>query len=101
MDGYHMSNPEAFTKLDCLDLHLAKPQLWRWTFNMKTGSTLEECLDKRFLEFGTWNQRYQGKAYRYVYSVLPRKGEFTFTGVTKTDVKNGESWTFELPADVY
>ena len=52
------------------------------------------CIDKRFLEFGMWNQQYQGKDYKYVYSVLPRKGEFTFTGVTKTNVKTGQGLTY-------
>jgi carotenoid cleavage dioxygenase-like enzyme len=50
------------------DLQACKPQLWRWSFNLKTGETEEECLDDtRCLEFGMFNQQYAGKDYRYSY----------------------------------
>lgn len=101
LDGYHMNKPGAFTNLDCLDLHAAVPQLWRWRFNLKTGLTSEHCLDTRVLEFGMINQKYQCRDYRYAYSVVPHKGEFLFTGLTKNDLKTGKSWTFEFGADTY
>lgn len=101
MDGYHMANPDVFAKLDCLDLHQAKPRLWRWRFNLKTGQTSESLLDERVLEFGMFNQQYQGKDYNYVYSVNPHRGEFMFTGITRTNVKTGERSTYDFEPGVY
>jgi len=101
MDGYHMAHPAAFTRMDNLDLHSCLPQLWRWRFNLKTGETKETCMDERCLEFGMFNHQYQGREYRYAYSVLPHRGEFMFTGLTKNDLKTGQSWTYDFGTDVY
>eukprot|EP00930_Biecheleria_cincta_P033150 TRINITY_DN22964_c0_g1_i1.p1 TRINITY_DN22964_c0_g1~~TRINITY_DN22964_c0_g1_i1.p1 ORF type:complete len:504 (-),score=79.79 TRINITY_DN22964_c0_g1_i1:40-1551(-) len=101
LDGYHMARPDIFRKLDCLDLHAVVPQLWRWRFNMKSGQTSEMCLDPRVLEFGVINPKYHGENYKYAYSVIPHKGEFMFTGITKNNLQSGESQTFEFGSDVY
>jgi carotenoid cleavage dioxygenase len=101
MEGYHMNNPDAFTKLDCLNLHAAEPKLWRWRFDLRSGETSESIIDERNLEFGLINQRYQGLDHKYVYSVLPHNGEFMFTGLTKTNVKTGETSSFSFGTDVY
>jgi len=106
MDGYHMANPKIFTKLgspDSLDLTIAHPRLWRWRFNMKTGETAETCLDpqEQVREFGMFNQQYQGRDYKYAYSAIPDKGGFRFTGVSKHDVKTGQSWSHNLDPGIY
>eukprot|EP00929_Paragymnodinium_shiwhaense_P084322 TRINITY_DN45079_c1_g1_i1.p1 TRINITY_DN45079_c1_g1~~TRINITY_DN45079_c1_g1_i1.p1 ORF type:complete len:522 (+),score=72.01 TRINITY_DN45079_c1_g1_i1:97-1566(+) len=102
LDGYHMNRADIFMKLDCLDLPLVEPRLWRWRFNLKTGATSEQCLDStQTLEFGMFNQKYQGVDYRYAYSVIPESGKFLFTGITKSDLKTGNSWTYNFGADIF
>lgn len=101
MDGYHMAKPDVFMSFESLDLHACEPQLWRWRFDMKTGKTSEQRLDDRVFDFGTFNQNFQGKDYRYAYSVHPEKGEFTFKGITKHDLKTGESCSFDFGPQVY
>jgi len=101
LDGYHMAKPDVFMQFESLDLHASHPQLWRWHFNLKSGEVLEECLDERVFEFGTFNQQFQGKDYRYSYSVHPHKGEFMFTGITKHDLKTGKSWSFDFGPDIF
>lgn len=96
LDGYHMANPETFRKFNTLDLQSCKPQLWRWRFNMKTGHTTERCMDERPLEFGMINQRYGGEDYKYIYSAHPCKGEFLLAGLTKHNVKTGDSVSLEF-----
>jgi len=101
LDGYHMNRPDVFMKFESLDLHACEPQLWRWRFDMKSGTTSERCLDERVFEFGLFNQQFQGRDYKYAYSVHPHKGEFMFTGLTKHNLKTGESWSFDFGPDVY
>lgn len=74
-----------------LDQHAFRPRLHRWHFNLKTGNTREYDLDQRVLEFGTINQSYCGKPYRYVYSAIPTPGWFLFSGLLKHDLQGGGS----------
>lgn len=101
LDGYHMAHPETFINMDNLDLQACAPQLWRWRFDLKSGETSEECLDERVVEFGMFNQRHQGRDYRYAYSVIPTRGEFTFSGIRKHNLKTGESSTFDFGPGVF
>jgi carotenoid cleavage dioxygenase len=106
LDGYFQESPvpgrhrEAEPELErmmaYLDMHLLKPRLHRWRFNMKTGQTREEHLDEPYLEFGTINHRYGGRKHRYSYSAIPARGRFLFTGVTKHDHDTGSSQSMEF-----
>lgn len=111
LDGYFQEKPEPGSVPDAppgfermmayLDQELLKPRLQRWRFNLKTGATREERLDDRTLEFGTINQRYGGRDYRYCYSAVPKAGWFLFTGYTKHDLQTGNSWSVELGENRY
>jgi carotenoid cleavage dioxygenase len=79
-----------------VDEHSFKPKLHRWRFNLKDGTTREERLDDRILEFGMMNQRYLGLPYRYAYSTTAKPGWFLFTGFVKHDLVTGESWEVHL-----
>lgn len=106
LDGYFQEHPEpanypgaprGFERMMAfLDQELLTPRLHRWRFNMQTGATREERLDDRTLEFGTINQRYAGRPYRYGYSVKPVPGWFLFNGFTKHDIDSGRSWSVDL-----
>ncbi len=76
-----------------LDQEMMKPKLHRWRFNLKTGTTVEERLDDRILEFGMINQKYAGRRYRYAYSAVPEPGWFLFRGLVKHDLETGVSQT--------
>lgn len=101
LDGYFQeepmpkSYPNAPAGLErmmaYLDQELLKPKLHRWRFNLKTGETREERLDERILEFGTFNQKYAGRKYRYAYSAVPEPGWFLFKGLIKHDLETGTS----------
>ena len=84
-----------------VDEHSFKPKLHRWRFNLKDGTTCEERLDDRILEFGMMNQRYLGLPYRYAYSTTSKPGWFLFTGFVKHDLVTGESWEVQLPDGRY
>ena len=84
-----------------VDEHSFKPKLHRWRFNLADGTTREERLDDRILEFGMMNQRYLGLPYRYAYSTTSKPGWFLFNGFVKHDMATGESWSLELPEGRY
>jgi carotenoid cleavage dioxygenase-like enzyme len=106
LDGYFEDDPEPKSHPDAppgyermmayLDQSLIKPRLHRWRFNLKTGTTVEQRLDNRDLEFGMFNQKYGGKKYRYAYSAIPRPGWFMFTGLVKHDLEKGTSQSVSL-----
>ncbi|MEE2692009.1 MAG: carotenoid oxygenase family protein [Pseudomonadota bacterium] len=111
MDGYFQRNPtpeplkrgpEGFEQMMAfLDEHSFRPELRRWRFNLRTGRTAEETLDPSVVEFGTINQRFAARPYRYAYSTTSKPGWFLFNGFVKHDLKTGESEKFELPEGVY
>ena len=94
--GNHRGNPTGVPPgyermMAYLDQELLAPRLHRWRFNLRTGTTREERLDDRTLEFGTINQRHGGREYRYVYSAITRPGWFLFTGFIKHDLLTGNT----------
>jgi carotenoid cleavage dioxygenase len=111
MDGYFQENPEPGPMRDAprgfahlmgfLDQHMTRPKLHRWRFNLKTGTTTEQHLDERVLEFGMYNQRYAGRPYRYAYSAVATPGWFLFDGFVKHDLVSGQSWSLQLAEGRY
>jgi carotenoid cleavage dioxygenase len=111
LDGYFQEDPTPAPNPDAppgfehmmayLDEHSFRSKLHRWRFNLKDGSTREEHLDDRIMEFGMINARYAGRKYRYGYSTLSKPGWFLFTGFVKNDLETGASTEFHLPEGVY
>ena len=111
LDGYFQENPTPSPRADAppgyenmmayLDEHSFRPKLHRWRFNLADGTTREERLDDRLVEFGVFNQRYSGRKYRYVYSTVTKPGWFLFTGFVKYDLETGESSEFNLAVGRY
>jgi carotenoid cleavage dioxygenase len=111
LDGYFQENPTPGPKADApagfqhmmafLDEQSFRPKLHRWRFNLAEGSTREERLSDRIVEFGTFNPRHAGRKYRYVYSTVTQPGWFLFTGYVKHDLETGQEWTFDLPPGWY
>ena len=105
LDGYFEEDPypppiesggEYAHMMAYVDEHSFKPKLHRWRFNLADGSTKEERLDDRILEFGMINQRFLGLPYRYAYSTTSKPGWFLFNGFVKHDLHSGESWEVML-----
>ena len=111
MDGYFQRNPTPDPIKDApkgfehmmayLDEHSFRPELRRWRFNLKTGKTKEETLDPSIVEFGTINQRFATRPYRYAYSTTSKPGWFLFNGFVKHDLQTGASQKLSLPDGVY
>ena len=111
LDGYFQENPTPGPKSDApsgyqhmmafLDQQCFRPKLHRWRFNLRDGTTREEHLSDKIVEFGMFNQRYAGRKYRYVYSTVTEPGWFLFTGYVKHDLDTGQTWEFNLPPGCY
>ncbi|MEG3148624.1 carotenoid oxygenase family protein [Sphingomonas sp. ZT3P38] len=110
MDGYFQENPtpapldnaDGYGHLMAyVDEHSFRPKLHRWRFNLADGSTREERLDDRILEFGMINQRVAGRKHRYIYSTTSKPGWFLFNGFVKHDLDTGESWQLMLEEGRY
>ena len=111
LDGYFQDNPTPRPDksapsgyehmMGFLDLHAMGTRLHRWRFNLKTGETREERLCDKVVEFGTINQLYAGRPYRYCYSALSKPGMFLFNGIVKHDLMSGETLTVQLGQDEY
>ncbi len=111
LDGYFQEEPAPPPAEDAprgmghmmafLDEHAFLPKLHRWRFNLADGTTREERLDDRVLEFGMINQRYLGRPYRYVYSTTTKPGWFLFNGFVKHDLASGTSQTLMLDEGRY
>ncbi len=84
-----------------LDEHSFRSKLHRWRFNLRDGSTREERLDDRVLEFGMMDQRRAGLPYRYAYSTTSKPGWFLFNGFVKHDLETGQSWSVALEEGRY
>lgn len=107
LDGYFQDEPEPKNfdgapkgyerMMSYLDQYKMKTRLHRWRFNLTTGTTTEQRLDDRTLEFGMINQRYAGRHYRYAYSAVQVPGWFLFVGYVKHDLQTGASWQIQLP----
>lgn len=111
LDGYFQDEPMPKNfdgappgyerMMSYLDQYKMGTHLHRWRFNLRTGTTHEQRLDSRILEFGMFNQRYATKPYRYAYSAVQVPGRFLFNGYVKHDLLTGESWQISLPEGVY
>jgi carotenoid cleavage dioxygenase-like enzyme len=111
LDGYFQETPMPGPRRDAppgfehmmayLDEHSFQSKLHRWRFNLADGTTREERLDDRVLEFGMFNQRYAGRKYRYVYSTTTPPGWFLFNGFVKTDLETRASAEYQLPPGRY
>jgi carotenoid cleavage dioxygenase len=111
LDGYFEDEPEPKNfdgapkgyerMMSYLDQYKMGTHLHRWRFNLVTGTTTEQRLDGRILEFGMINQRYAARPYRYAYSAVQVPGWFLFHGYVKHDLVTGESWEIRLPAGQY
>ena len=80
-----------------LDEHSFQSKLHRWRFNLKDGTTREERLDDRVLEFGMINAALRRPAIslRLFNTSRCRAGSCS-DGFVKNDLKTGESWSYEL-----
>jgi carotenoid cleavage dioxygenase-like enzyme len=110
LDGYFEEDPypqpiegggEYAHMMAYVDEHSFKPKLHRWRFNFADGTTREERLDDRILEFGMMNQRYLGLPYRYAYSTTSKPGWFLFNGFVKHDLHSGTSSEYILEEGRY
>ncbi|MES1971737.1 MAG: carotenoid oxygenase family protein [Pseudomonadota bacterium] len=110
MDGYFQEDPtpaplenaDGYGHLMAyVDEHSFRPRLHRWRFNLVDGTTREERLDERLLEFGMIDQRVAGRKHRYIYSTTAKPGWFLFNGFVKHDLETGESWEVRLPEGRY
>ncbi|MEO1338437.1 MAG: carotenoid oxygenase family protein, partial [Myxococcota bacterium] len=106
VDGYFQENPQpppldGYSKgmaqlMAYVDEHSFRSKLHRWRFNLKDGSTKEERLDDRILEFGTFNPAFAGRPSRYLYSTYTEPGWFLFKGIVKHDHRSGRSWSYDF-----
>lgn len=112
LDGYFQENPtprpEGFEQhgehahmMAFLDGHSLGTKLHRWRFNLADGTTREERLDDRTVEFGMINQKYAGRKYRYAYSTIAKPGWFLFEGFVKHDLETGEAIELKLEPGRY
>jgi len=111
LDGYFQEEPMPRPNKDApagfehmmayLDEHSFRSKLHRWRFNLKDGTTREERLSDRIMEFGMINQRFAGKKYRYAFSTVSKPGWFLFTGFVKNDLETGKSTEYLLPEGRY
>lgn len=110
VDGYFQTNPTPEPIADAgahghlmayLDQHSMATRLHRWRFNLSDGTTKEERLDDRTVEFGMINQKFAGRKYRYVYSTLAKPGWFLFEGFVKHDLETGEAIEVRLAPGRY
>jgi carotenoid cleavage dioxygenase-like enzyme len=70
--------------------------LHRWTIDLTGGRVAETTLDDRAVEFPLADPRRTGGAYRYGYAI--QTDEHCRGVVTKYDVANGASWTYDFGA---
>jgi carotenoid cleavage dioxygenase len=110
LDGYFQEDPtpgpieghgEHGHMMGFLDLHSMKTKLHRWRFNLTDGTTKEERLFDKVVEFGMVNQSYYGRKHRYIYSVTSKPGWFLFTGFYKHDLETGETEEIHLETGRY
>jgi carotenoid cleavage dioxygenase len=111
LDGYFQEEPMPRPNKDApagfehmmayLDEHSFRSKLHRWRFNLNDGTTREERLSDRIMEFGMINQRFAGRKYRYAFSTVSKPGWFLFTGFVKNDLETGKSTEYLLPEGRY
>jgi len=111
LDGYFQEQPmpppmagapDGFQHMMAyLDEWSFQSKLHRWRFNLADGTTREERLDDRVVEFGMFNPRFAGRKYRYAYSTTSKPGWFLFNGFIKHDLWTGKSAELKLEGGRY
>jgi carotenoid cleavage dioxygenase len=69
--------------------------------NLVTGATHEEAITDTCSEFGTINNGYGGRPYRYTYAATNKPGWFLFNGLVKHDTATGHEESYRFPDGVY
>ncbi|MEJ6480563.1 carotenoid oxygenase family protein [Nostoc punctiforme UO1] len=73
------------------------PRLYRWQFNLSTGTVREEMLDDVASEFPRVNENLLGRQTRYGYSNKMANSSLPlFEGIIKYDLNSGNSQTHEF-----
>jgi carotenoid cleavage dioxygenase-like enzyme len=87
--------PEAKTPLAKMLAYLRlDAQLWRYRFNLRTGSTVEGPSDDANTEFPTVDARVVGRPSRYAYNVhISPESTLRFDGLVKYDTVTGAKQT--------
>lgn len=76
--------------------------LYRWRFNLSTGTVQEEALDDRFSDFPRVNEQLLGRPTRYGYAAKFAPSPMPLIdGLIKYDFSNGSSQTQEFGAGCY
>lgn len=79
-----------------------RARLYRWRFNLQTGSVQEEALDDRPSDFPRVNEQQLGRVTQYGYTArLAPSPMPLFDGLMKYDLSNGSSQTHEFGAGRY
>jgi carotenoid cleavage dioxygenase len=84
-----------------VDLAQLQARPHRWRFNLRTGTTTEEPLSDRIMEFGMINGRHGGRPYRYTYNMTGAPGWFLFDGLVKQDVETGREERYAFGEGVF
>ena len=72
-------------------------RLYRWRFNLKTGTVQEEALDDRSSDFPRLNEQFMGRSHRYGYTAKTAPTPMpVFDGLIKYDLNSGSSETHEF-----
>jgi carotenoid cleavage dioxygenase len=110
LDGFFQHDPQpslrgATTYYERISRYLSLDQMQtrahRWRFNLATGTTREEMLSDRIMEFGMINGRHGGRPYRYTYNMTAPPGRFLFDGLVKQDLQTGREEHFAFGEGVF
>ena len=110
IDGFFQHTPspqkqEGASKMHSLYRHIDLSQLnarpHRWRLDLTTGTTREEPLSERVMEFGMINGAVAGRAYRYTYNMTGAPGWFLFDGLVKQDVQTGREERYAFGEGVF
>lgn len=82
-----------------LDAMSTRPH--RWRFDLRRGTTREEDLSDRIMEFGMINGRYAGRRYRYAYNSTGVPGRFLFDGLVRHDLETGRETIYRYGDGIY
>ena len=110
VDGFFQHNPSPkkvdgaprmVTAYRHIDLEQLDARPHRWRFDLRTGTTREEPLSDRTMEFGTIDGRRAGLPYRYSYDLTGAPGWFLFDGLVKHDVVTGSEQCYAFGDGVF
>jgi len=92
------TNPAMKRQIPTLGVLLLAPAFYRWTFDLKTGTTREEALDDALAEFPRMNNERLGHKTRFSYHqrVAPTE-TLRFDGVIKYDLERNSSQVHAYP----